>query len=154
MADRIFFNLTNHELTEEQKNLLKELGFDIYSKEILYSQETIAKLLQSPDDVEELIAFAKYVAEKLSRFVNELKQHQRVTDFWIHLPVGSPLFQSLLFANLVELLSDYPEVRLVFSHSKRIVEEDKETGKKVSYFKFEKFLIVNPKEVKVVLETI
>ena len=56
MANKIFFNFTNHELTEEQKQLLKDTGFDIYSKDILFSEEIIGKLLQSPDDMEELIA--------------------------------------------------------------------------------------------------
>lgn len=148
MADRIFLNLTNHQLSDEQLKILKELGFDIYEKQVVFSEETISKLQQSPDNLEELINLAKYVSNKLKDFIDDLKTHHKLSDFWIHLPIGSPLFQSLLFTNLVETFENHPEVRLVYSHSKRVVEENPETGEKKSVFKFEKFLIVNPKNIK------
>ena len=136
--EKVFLNLTNHTLNDEQLEALRKEGFVVVEKEELFDEDIVAKLKQSPDNLQELSDLACTVAEKIREFAEgrEVK---------LHLPIGSPLFQNLLFLSLVEKLKDL-SVSFAFSHTKRIVEE--QNGVKKSIFKFEKFITVSPKDVK------
>jgi len=130
--EKIFINLTNHKLNKDQLEHLKD--FKVVEKEDIISPDILPLLTQSPDDVKELIKLAKRVKNEINDFIEGNEEN----EVWIHLPIGSPLFQALLFQELLKIPKD--NFLLVYSHSKRIIEENPETGEKKSIFKFEKFL--------------
>ena len=147
---RIFLNLTNHALTPEQQETLKQEGFRVLAKEAVFGEEMVAKFKQSPSDFEELIELATETAEKLKKYIENLKEENPdLETFRIHLPIGSPLFQALLFNQLQNQLKEIEDVNVefAFSHTKRIVEENPETGEKRSIFKFEKFITFTPEDL-------
>lgn len=139
--EKVFLNVTNHILTKDQLFILGQAGFTIVEKEAIFDDDVLEHLKQSPASFRGLEEVSRKAVEQIKAFLDKVGAE----IVYIHLPIGSPAFQVIFFADLVREFKSKENVKIVFSHTRRIVEE--ENGKKISVFKFEKFIEINPKEI-------
>lgn len=133
---KVFVNLTAHNLTEEQvEEAKRRFGVsEFLSAEDILDKEVVAKLRQSPGNIEELRALALDVAEVLEQYARKNN-----VELYVHLPAGSPAFMWVL-----SLVWPYGWAIPVFSHSRReVIEEKKDDGSVVkrSVFRFEGYIV-------------
>jgi len=132
----MFINLTAHDLLPEQINIAEQsFGNVIQNPPEL---EEIRQLLKNncPDNKLGCIRMAKRLTETLNAIAQTAGE-----DVWVHVPIGSPFFM----AEFVRWSDRTAKFYLVFSHSDRVSEDQKQqdgTVKKVSSFKFKKFNVL------------
>jgi len=139
---KIFINLTNHELTKDQLDYLKSKNFEIINREEIFIHKILEVMRNSPDNSKDITYYTNIIKSILQIYLEE--HFTNDTHIWVHLPVGSPAFNSLLHIALCNIIENFPNFKLVYSHSKRIIEEIKNEDSsvtKVTRFKFEKFIV-------------
>lgn len=137
----MFLNCTQHQLTQEQIEAIKnENPANPHSVKELkeLAPGLFDELKSTPNDYEKLVELANEFHNFLCAYATTIKSDDYLLA---HLPIGSPAFQHL-FAQAYRW-SELFEGKLytpVFSHTERIIEE--KDGKKISTFKFKKFIIM------------
>ena len=136
---KYFFNCTQHKLTEDQLKEASVLWFPsldvkVLSLEDVFPSDVIERLKNSPSNKEQL----DFIVEDFCSFLQIFVTNNGIFNpehFAIHFPIGSPAFMYLLREGLDAM---FPGIRVLFSHTERVVEE--KDGKKVVEFKFSHFI--------------
>ncbi|MCX7911209.1 MAG: hypothetical protein N2505_06510 [Endomicrobia bacterium] len=129
---KIFFNATQHVLTELQMTEANKMASVIRNIQEFPIFENVK---ETPDDPEEI---NKLVLEFIN-FLNSFVNKEGADTVYLHLPIGSPYFLATFIKNLQYLDKRYC---ILFSHTKRKSVEKMEDNKviKTKVFEFEKFI--------------
>jgi len=126
---KILYNTTTHKLTDEQVK-----DFDEVRELKEENPRLFEALSNTPGDEAQLRELA---AKLLAELMYEKVRLGQVGTVKFLFPIGSPAFQTAFWALATSINSDIVD-DIIFSHTKRVVEE--EAGVKRSVFRHERFI--------------